>query len=254
MRRARKTPLSGNASLSEWRFPLSECHWGGAGLRGGTRSTAKYSSALEGVGNAAPGERTGAALLAVVVTGGGRTVSPAWCRPESKGTAPGAGAGSTGCSQNEDVPPSEGVTVASVAAGCAAVVPETVPGRSIHPRRRPPASAPVAAEKEGPGRLDAGGGPGTSVACTNPPAGSGNAGLTVTTMGCGGTEISNRSGGATAVDATVTGEPAVTGGRGVARVAGMIGVVWVNRASSAPYFLVSLSNCLIVYWLMCSRA
>ena len=29
MRRARKTPLSGNASLSEWRFPLSECHWGG---------------------------------------------------------------------------------------------------------------------------------------------------------------------------------------------------------------------------------
>ena len=26
MRRARKTPLSGNASLSEWRFPLSECH------------------------------------------------------------------------------------------------------------------------------------------------------------------------------------------------------------------------------------
>ena len=27
MRRARKTPLSGNASLSEWRFPLSECHW-----------------------------------------------------------------------------------------------------------------------------------------------------------------------------------------------------------------------------------
>ena len=29
MRRARKTPLPGNASLSEWRFPLSECHWGG---------------------------------------------------------------------------------------------------------------------------------------------------------------------------------------------------------------------------------
>ena len=26
MRRARKTPLSGNASLSEWCFPLSECH------------------------------------------------------------------------------------------------------------------------------------------------------------------------------------------------------------------------------------
>ena len=26
MRRARKTPLPGNASLSEWRFPLSECH------------------------------------------------------------------------------------------------------------------------------------------------------------------------------------------------------------------------------------
>ena len=32
MRRARKTPLSGNASLSEWRFPLSECHWGGVGF------------------------------------------------------------------------------------------------------------------------------------------------------------------------------------------------------------------------------
>ena len=31
MRRARKTPLSGNAFLSEWRFPLSECHWGGGG-------------------------------------------------------------------------------------------------------------------------------------------------------------------------------------------------------------------------------
>ena len=33
MRRARETPLSGNASLSEWRFPLSECHWGGGTLR-----------------------------------------------------------------------------------------------------------------------------------------------------------------------------------------------------------------------------
>ena len=32
MRRARKTPLSGNASLSEWRFPLSECHWPSGGL------------------------------------------------------------------------------------------------------------------------------------------------------------------------------------------------------------------------------
>ena len=39
MRRARKTPLSGNASSSEWRFPLSECHCGGGG---GVRKLAKY--------------------------------------------------------------------------------------------------------------------------------------------------------------------------------------------------------------------
>ena len=131
---------------------------------------ATSSSTLEGVGNAAPRSRTGAVLLAVVVTGGGCTDSPAWCRPESKGTETGACTGSTGCSQNEEVPPSAGVTMFSAAAGCAAVAPETVAGRSSHQRPRSPASAPVVSEWEGPGRPDTGGGPGTSVACTSPRA------------------------------------------------------------------------------------
>ena len=136
------------------------------------RWTSTSSSTLEGVGNVAPRSRTGGVLLAVVVTGGGCTDLPAWCGPESKGTETGACTGSTGCSQNEEVPPSAGVTVFPVAAGCAAVVPEAVAGRSSHPRQRPRASAPAASEREGPGRLDAAQGPGTTVACTSPPAGS----------------------------------------------------------------------------------
>ena len=44
--------------------------------------------------------------------------SPAWCRPELKGTVPGAGTGLAGCSQNAVGPASEGVTVTPVAAGC----------------------------------------------------------------------------------------------------------------------------------------
>ena len=62
--------------------------------------------------------------------------SPAWCRPELKGTAPGAGTGSAGCSRNAEGSPSEGVTVAPVAAGCAAVLLGAVAtggGRTLSP-------------------------------------------------------------------------------------------------------------------------
>ena len=162
------------------------------------RSVAKSWSSHDGVGNGVTGERAGAVPLGAVVTVGGCTATPAWSRPESTGTECGAGTGSTGCSQNEDVPPSEGVPVVSMATGSAAVVPETVAGGSSHPRPRSPAAAPEAAAREGSGRPDAGGGPGTPVGWTSPSAGSTgskNLGLIVGATGCAGKRISIRMGG-----------------------------------------------------------
>ena len=67
--------------------------------------------------------------------------------------------GSAGCSRNEDAPASEGVKMASVVVGCAGVV----AGWPSLARPRSPAS-----KSEGSGRLDAGGGPGTSVGAVSP--------------------------------------------------------------------------------------
>ena len=93
----------------------------------------------------------------------------------------------------------------SVIAGCAAVVPDEGEGGSSLPSPRPLARAPAASAREGPGRLDAEGGPGTSVAWTSPPGRSGNAGVTSRTMGRAGPGMFKRPAGATVVDATVTG-------------------------------------------------
>ena len=101
----------GSANVRASAMSRDALNLGGSRPARRARWMATSSSTLEGVGNAAPRSRTGAVLLAVVVTGGGCTVSPAWCRPESKGTETGARTGSTGCSQNEEVPPSAGVTM-----------------------------------------------------------------------------------------------------------------------------------------------
>ena len=47
MRRARKTPLPGNASLSEWRFPLSECHCPAPGLPMGANLERHFDRVME---------------------------------------------------------------------------------------------------------------------------------------------------------------------------------------------------------------
>ena len=73
-------------------------------------------------------------------------------------------------------------------------------------------------------------------------------------MGSAGPGISNWLGGGTVIDATVTGGPAVAGDRSIAWVACVVRVAWVDRVSSAPYFLVSLSICPVVYRLISSRA
>ena len=141
------------------------------------RSTSKSSSSHDEVRNGAPGEGAGAVLPDAAVKRGGCTVSPAWCTPKSKGTMPDIGTGSAGCSHDEDVPAREGVTVVSMATGSAPVVPETVAGGSSHPRQRPRACAPAAPKREGPGRPDAGGGPGTPVVWTSPPGKFGERGI-----------------------------------------------------------------------------
>ena len=138
--------------------------------------------------SAARNPETGTSLVcmgswpAAMATGGGGTVSPAWCGPESKGTAPGNGSGPCGRSQNEVVPASEGVTMVSMATGCAAVL-AVVGGPSLQ-RPRSPASA-VASAREGPGRPDARGGPGTPVVWTSEPAADSRyARFSTTVMGC----------------------------------------------------------------------
>ena len=141
------------------------------------RSTSKSSSSHDEVRNGAPGEGAGAVLPDAAVKRGGCTVSPAWCTPKSKGTMPDIGTGSAGCSHDEDVPAREGVTVVSMATGSAPVVPETVAGGSSHPRPRSPACAPAASKREGPGRPDAGGGPGAPVVWTSPSGGFGVRGI-----------------------------------------------------------------------------
>ena len=128
--------------------------------------------------------------------------------------------------------------MASVVVGCSAVV----AGWSSPTRPRSLAEASAASEREGPGRLDAGGGPGTSVAWTSPPAGCGNARVTSGGTWCAGPGNSNRPASATVVDATVTGEPPVIGGSGIggsciggSGIGGscMASVAWVGRAPSA---------------------
>ena len=112
-------------------------------------------------------------------------------------------------------------------------------------------------EREGPGRPDAGGGPGTSVAWTSPPGGCGNARVPAGGMWCAGPGIFNRPASATDVGATVTAghlsrpiradSRPVTGGRciGGSRMASMVWVgraPWVVRvvgASSGPVLAVS---------------
>ena len=173
----------------------------------------------------------------VVVTGGGCTVSPAWCRPGSTGTVPGAGHGSTGCSQNEDGSAGGGVTMDPVVAGCSAVV----AGWSSLTRPRSLAKASAASESEGSVRLDAGGGPGTSVVWTSPPADSWNPGVTSGAPWCAASGISNWTADGTAVDGYVP-DGGCIGASRMAWAAGVGGVVWVDRASSGPYMKVSRRN------------
>ena len=225
-----------------------------------SRSTAKSSSSHDEVRNAAPGEGAGAVLPGAAVKRGGCTVSPAWCTPKSKGTMPDIGTGSAGCSHDEDVPAREGVTVVSMATGSAPVVPETVAGGSSHPRQRPPACAPAASKREGPGRPDAGGGPGTPVVWTSPPASSENVGLISRSMRCSRTGIPNWPGGGTVIDGTVAGGRTVTG-----NAADVVGpcpgggscMAWrtgVDRAPSGPYLVVNSATYSCVAVLMVSRA
>ena len=83
--------------------------------------------------------------------------------------------------------------------------------------------------------------------------------MTARPKGCAGTGISNRPGGGTVVGATLAGGRTVTGN--AADVAGptlgggrrMAGMSWVDRASSAPYLVVSLSTSSDVIPSMSSR-
>ena len=92
---------------------------------------------------------------------------------------PGAGTGSTGCSQNEDVPASEGVTTVSAAAGSVVVVSEAVAGGSGLPRpRSPTCGAGRLRRGKARGGRTPGAGRGHPVGCDDcPPDGSKNAGL-----------------------------------------------------------------------------
>ena len=73
MRRARKTPLPGNASLSEWRFPLSECHCRGRGpaghrtrrRTGSSRAAAGRTPQFEPKGRDEGGEIASGAMIEV---------------------------------------------------------------------------------------------------------------------------------------------------------------------------------------------
>ena len=106
-------------------------------------SSCSMNGGLPPPSSAAPNPSTGTSLVcmgsrpAAVATGGGGTVSPAWCGPESKGTAPGTGHRPAGCRHNAVVSSSPGVTMVSIATGCAAVL-TVVGGRASSARDRPP--------------------------------------------------------------------------------------------------------------------
>ena len=179
---------------------------GGGGRRHGARPGAPRPGGGRSDGSGRGAARGGG-------DGRGCTVSPAWCRPESKGTVAGGG-GLAGCSQNEDGPASAGVTLASVAMDCAAVVAGAdgsslprprLPGCTVSPAWcRPESTGPVPGVGHG------------SAGCSQNEDGPTSAGVTLAAVvvGCPAAVAGGSSLARPRSPASARGRPGETGRRG----------------------------------------
>ena len=225
-----------------------------------SRSTAKSSSSHDEVRNGAPGEGAGAVLPGAAVKRGGCTVSPAWCTPKSKGTVPGIGTGSAGCSHDEDVPGERGRDGGLHGNRFRARSAGDGGGRVEPPAPEVAGLRAGGFEAGRPGEAGRRGGPGAPVVWTSPPGGSGNAGLIAWTMGSAVPGKPNCATGGAVNVGTPTGGPMITGN--AADVAGpclgggscMARRTGVDRAPSGPYLVVNSATIPCVVVLMDSTA